>query len=64
MPKKQKCTIGGCGKDSIPGLRAGHGKCQYHWNAGVWGKKWADECEQRKEVSSHDQTTRPTPNHA
>lgn len=51
MPKKQKCTISGCEKDSVPGLRTGHGKCQYHWNAGVWGKKWADECEQREEVA-------------
>ena len=43
---KQKCTI--CGKPSIPGLKPGHGKCQYHWDVGVWGKSWADKMEQEK----------------
>jgi hypothetical protein len=37
----QKCTV--CGKPSIPGLIAGCGKCQYHWNVGVFGKEWADK---------------------
>lgn len=37
-----------CGKPGIPGLIKGAGKCQYHWNAGVWGKQWADEVERRK----------------
>lgn len=31
-----------CGKPGIPGLIDGAGKCQYHWNEGVWGKAWAD----------------------
>ncbi len=39
----QKCSVAGCGQLSIPGLVRGHGKCQYHWNAGVWGKEWADK---------------------
>jgi len=38
--KRQKCTE--CEKPSIPGIKRGHGKCQYHWNAGVWGKAWAN----------------------
>jgi hypothetical protein len=38
--KVQKCTE--CDKRSLPGLKAGKGKCQYHWNVGVWGKQWAD----------------------
>ena len=36
----QKCTI--CGKRSVPGLRAGEGKCQYHYNVGQFGTAWAD----------------------
>ncbi len=36
----QRCTK--CDKPSIPGLINGCGKCQYHWNEGVWGKEWAD----------------------
>jgi hypothetical protein len=39
-----KCTI--CGKPSIPGLRPGNGKCQYHWNEGCFGKPWADKIEE------------------
>lgn len=39
--KAQVCTI--CGKRSIPGLIRGQGKCQYHWDAGAFGKKWADK---------------------
>ena len=27
-----------CGGPGIPGLIAGCGKCQQHWNEGVWGK--------------------------
>ena len=37
---KNPCTI--CGEPGIPGLIRGAGKCQYHWNAGVWGKEYAD----------------------
>ena len=37
---KNPCTI--CGEPGIPGLIRGAGKCQYHWNAGVWGKAYAD----------------------
>jgi len=43
QPRTQKCTL--CDKPSIPGLVRGKGKCQYHWNAGVWGKEWADRVE-------------------
>ena len=39
---RQVCTE--CGEPSISGLVRGKGKCQYHWNAGVWGKEWADKC--------------------
>jgi hypothetical protein len=39
--KTQKCTL--CDLPSIPGLKRGHGKCQYHWDRGVWGKEWADK---------------------
>lgn len=42
----QKCTE--CNEPSLPGLVQGQGKCQYHWNAGVWGKKWADEVKARE----------------
>jgi hypothetical protein len=36
----QRCTI--CGRPSVPGLIRGHGKCQHHWNVGVFGAEWAD----------------------
>lgn len=31
-----------CGLPGIPGLVAGAGKCQYHWNVGQYGQAWAD----------------------
>lgn len=34
------CTL--CGKPGIPGLIRGAGKCQYHWNLGVYGPEAAD----------------------
>lgn len=34
------CTI--CGKPGIPGLIPGAGKCQYHWNLGMYGQEAAD----------------------
>lgn len=40
----QPCTK--CGKPSIPGLIRGAGKCQFHWNEGVWGTAWALKCEE------------------
>lgn len=40
--KYNPCTL--CGKPGIPGLIRGSGKCQYHWNAGTFGKAWADKC--------------------
>ena len=43
---KNPCTI--CGKPGIPGLIRGAGKCQYHWNAGVWGKEYADRVHGRQ----------------
>ncbi len=43
---RNPCTI--CGKPGIPGLRAGQGKCQYHWNVGAFGKLWADKIEADK----------------
>lgn len=45
----KKCTI--CGKPSITGLKKGHGKCQYHWNVGVFGKVWADKVEAERKDS-------------
>lgn len=36
-----RCTD--CERPSVPGLKRGHGKCQYHWMAGVWGYKWANK---------------------
>lgn len=38
--KRQACTV--CGEPSIPGLLAGHGKCQHHWTVGAFGQAWAD----------------------
>jgi len=43
---KNPCTI--CGEPGIPGLIRGAGKCQYHWNAGVWGKEYADRVRGRQ----------------
>lgn len=43
----QSCTK--CPKSSIPGLILGAGKCQYHWNAGVWGEDWANLVQQSQE---------------
>ena len=40
--KKNPCTL--CGAPGLPGLIAGAGKCQYHWNVGVYGQAWADQC--------------------
>ena len=39
----QLCTK--CSKPSIPGLIKGCGKCQFHWNEGVWGTEWANKIE-------------------
>lgn len=50
---KQMCSIPGCDKRSIPGLIRGHGKCQYHWNAGVWGKEWADKAAASDDTPQH-----------
>ncbi len=44
LTTKNPCTI--CGKPGLTGLKRGQGKCQYHWNAGVWGKDWADKVAQ------------------
>jgi hypothetical protein len=56
MRTMQKCTL--CDKPSIPGLKPGQGKCQYHWNTGVWGKEWADEV--RKSESGDLSPQRPS----
>lgn len=53
---KNPCTL--CGKPGIPGLIAGAGKCQYHWNAGVWGKAWADEVERQNKEKNNDPQTK------
>ena len=37
--KKQPCSI--CGLPSVPGLKSGLGKCEWHWTAGNWGRQWA-----------------------
>lgn len=39
--KRKVCR---CGKPSIPGLKQGIALCQYHFNARMWGKAWADKC--------------------
>lgn len=44
--ESRRCTL--CGSRSIPGLLAGHGKCQYHYNVGQYGKAWADYVEANK----------------
>ena len=36
---KQLCSI--CGLPSVRGLKSGHGKCEWHWTAGNWGRQWA-----------------------
>lgn len=56
---KQKCTL--CNKDSIPGLLKGHGKCQYHYNLGQFGKDWADYVEDLKAQQQADELKRKTP---
>lgn len=43
---KNPCTI--CGEPGIPGIIRGAGKCQYHWNAGVWGEEYADRVRGRQ----------------
>lgn len=48
MMKPNPCTV--CGKPGIPGLVQGCGKCQYHWNADLWGKHWADAVEAQKQA--------------
>ena len=53
---KQTCTI--CGKPSIPGLKSGNGKCQYHWDAGVWGKAWADKVHSEPRQDHRDSGTK------
>lgn len=32
---RQTCTL--CNHKSIAGIKAGSGKCPFHWAAGVWG---------------------------
>ena len=39
---KQKCAL--CNYQSIPGLKNGHGKCPFHWDAGLWGLEWSSQC--------------------
>jgi len=51
---KNPCTI--CGEPGIPGIYKGMGKCQYHWNEGVFGKKVADEAKKREEERRGNQT--------
>ncbi|CAB5514476.1 hypothetical protein ACOTHJ_15885 [Achromobacter xylosoxidans] len=45
---KNPCTL--CGKPGIPGLIAGAGKCQYHYNVGQFGREWADRVKASDEV--------------
>jgi len=42
--KKTAKTCKHCDEKSLPGLKITPGLCQYHWNAGNWGKEWADKC--------------------
>jgi len=42
--KKTAKTCKHCDEKSLPGLKITPGLCQYHWNAGIWGKEWADKC--------------------
>lgn len=41
--ENNKCAI--CGKDGIPGLPRGAGRCQYHYNVAAFGKEWANKVE-------------------
>ena len=50
--KKQVCTV--CGKNSIPGLKRGCGKCQYHWNVGAFGRDVADKAEADRRAKVED----------
>ena len=50
--KTQKCTE--CNERSLPGIKKGHGKCQYHWDMGVWGKKWADQVRDAERSKKHE----------
>lgn len=33
-----------CGKESLPGLVAGAGLCQFHYNERMFGLAWAEHC--------------------
>ena len=39
-----------CGLKSVSGLRRNVALCQYHYNAHMWGKEWADKVEAAKKV--------------
>jgi len=58
---KNTCTI--CKKPSIPGLFKGAGKCQYHWNEGVWGKAWADNVESTERRREMNRNPNAKPQH-
>jgi hypothetical protein len=53
----QVCTV--CGKPSLPGLTAGNGKCQFHWDAGVWGEAWAERAEAERAQASRPKAIKP-----
>lgn len=42
-----------CGKKSINGLKRGVSLCQYHYNAQIWNKQWANQVEASKKVKSN-----------
>lgn len=41
-----------CGKRSLPGLRPGIALCQYHFDVRMYGKEWADRCEEERTNSN------------
>lgn len=45
-----------CGQKSVPGLKKGVALCQFHFNAKVYGKKWANtvkmmQCKGKRNVA-------------
>ena len=55
---RQFCTV--CGGKSIGGLKLWHGKCKWHWAAGVWGRNWAIQQYGKEPVATKPQPTVPS----
>ena len=45
-----------CGKQGLPGLLRGEGRCRYHWALMNWGKDWADKVAKETPLNAPTQT--------